>query len=124
MFELGTFLIKSHITACALLALTLGGDCLNAVSNAVILLFVSLPSRRGWCAPLEQEGLASLVTTPRGMNSCLVWWPSCGEQEFRKLPAAGGEIPKMCQKCVKVLGESLKNSREGSHQGVKIPVSQ
>lgn len=42
---------------------------------------------------MEQEGLASLVTTPLGMNLCLVWWLSCGEQESLRLPAAGGKLP-------------------------------
>lgn len=57
-----------------------------------LVLVVSSSSRRGWCAPLEQEGLASLVTTPLVMNSLLAWWPSCGEQEFRRLPAEGRKV--------------------------------
>lgn len=89
----GCFLGQAHITYYVLLGLTLNGDHLNAFNNAVILLFASSPTRMAWCSPLEQEGLASLVTTPPGMNLDLAWWLNCGEQEFHWLPVEGGKVP-------------------------------
>lgn len=123
MFESRMFWIRSHITCCVLLALILGCDHLIVVDNAVILLFVS------WFQGGAGVHLWSRRVWPAGSQLHPEWTPaSCGgwavgSKGYTHCLWQVGSANDLSSK-VKALRESLKNSREGSHQDVQITVSQ